>query len=271
MDQNRKPIAVETESSRVRSSFSVLGKMEGPGPSEDPTSPKTYYGGAQEGTEATVSVSHHQHHGGCCQEHAQAKPSGGIPEAATIEEGGFSLHLDNDGSKFVEVTRAIGGRAKELSGEDIAGGLKRTATSLLNDGSSKLVTAFEAAQKVEIKNGWTPFVESVRTRESIIGASVAPVGVIQVIVASFVFAAFGILLFSLRIGPPASAFFLKSANTVHENAIVPLKQNARVVISDAKARLEQAIAERRAAYAASQSSTGATAAAASGDVELATP
>lgn len=259
---------------RVRSS-QKLAKMEGPGPSEDPTSPKTYYGGAQEDTESNVSTYHHQHHGGCCQEHAQAniqaKPSGGIPEAATIEEGGFSLHLDNDGSKFVEVTRAIGGRAKELSGEDIAGGLKRTATSLLNDGSSKLVTAFEAAQKVEIKNGWTPFVESMRTRESIIGASVAPVGVIQVIVASFVFAAFGILLFSLRIGPPASAFFLKSANTVHENAIVPLKQNARVVISDAKARLEQAIAERRAAYAASQSATGATAAAASGDVELATP
>jgi hypothetical protein len=165
------------------------------------------------------------------------------------------LITENDGSKFAEVIRAMGSQASELSAEDVAGGLKSSASLLAEKGLSNLRFVADQASKVDVKNGWTSFADSIKTEDSRSAFLKAPAGAAFCLAAGVLYLLFGVMMFTAKYGPTvarqasagfqkASAALIEGSQAVNERAIVPLKQKLRPIIADAKVKIDQAIAER---------------------------
>lgn len=165
------------------------------------------------------------------------------------------LVTENDGSKFAEVIRAMGSQASELSAEDVAGGLKSSASLLAEKGLTNLRFVAAQASKIDVKNGWTSFADSIKTEETRTAFLKAPAGVAFCMAAGVLYLLFGVMMFTAKYGPSvvrqasagfqkASEVLIEGSQVVNERAIVPMKQKLRPIIADAKVKIDQAIAER---------------------------
>ena len=151
----------------------------------------------------------------------------------------------------------MGNEALALSVDDISGGLKESSKFFSDKGKAYLGEGKEAAKKVDVKNGWAPFVESIKTDESKNMVVKIPSGAAFMICAVVLYAIFGVFFCATKYGPSTYDKVKEKVSQVNETAIVPLKAKLRPLISDAKAKIEQAINERKAAYQASAAASPA--------------
>jgi hypothetical protein len=94
----------------------------------------------------------------------------------------------------------MGNQILDLSSEDIAGGFKTMSEYTGENAGSHLGSAKEAVAKIDVKNGWTPFVESATTHEAKLMLVKAPAGVGLYIVSTLCWAIFCAIVYTAKVG-----------------------------------------------------------------------
>jgi len=143
----------------------------------------------------------------------------------------------------------MGNQLVSLSADDVAGGFKTISSYTAEHAAEHLSNAKKAASKIDFKNGWAPFAESAKTEDSRMMVARAPAGAALFIVSYLCWALFCAILCSSKYGPQAAEMVKIKATQAGEaiqRGMVPLKQKLRPMIADAKARIDAAIAERKA-------------------------
>jgi hypothetical protein len=133
---------------------------------------------------------------------------------------------------------------------------------MFSKGKGDMINALEAVKSIDVKNGMDGFKETITVPETKQSLIRAPVGAAYLVGASFMYIMFCLIFVSSKYGPSAmqnaSLIIREKSQMVNEKVIVPLKQNLRPMIKDAKERVEKAIQERTQTKSSEESSGGAS-------------